>query len=316
MSNAPFISICIPAYKNKAYVQRLLDSIAIQIYRDFEVVITDDSPDNSLADLVKQYEAQFPVRYYKNEPAAGSPANWNKAIAHAKGEWIKMMHDDDWFADAKSLKEFYYATEEAHCQFIFSGFVNVDLEKQTKKAFVISALQEEMLRKNPLYLFRTNYIGHPSTTLIKNNLTEWFDEKIKWVVDFEFYIRRLKEEKGFLAIQKPLVNIGIGAEQITKSVFRNREVEIPENLYLLQKLGNSSLHYIFVYDYYWRLMRNLKISSADELKKYVHEFHIPPVIESMIRFQQKAGQGLLKKFGVYSKICMTIHYLLNMMKKG
>lgn len=316
MSTNPFISICIPAYKNKAYVKRLLDSIAIQIYRDFEVVITDDSPDNSLADLVKQYEAEFPVRYYKNEPAAGSPANWNRAIAHAKGEWIKIMHDDDWFTDAKSLKEFYYATEEAHCQFIFSGFVNVDLEKQTKKTFVISALQEEMLRKNPLYLFRTNYIGHPSTTLIKNNLTEWFDEKIKWVVDFEFYIRRLKEEKSFLAIQKPLVNIGIGAEQITKSVFRNREVEIPENLYLLQKLGNSSLNYLFVYDYYWRLMRNLKIGSADELKTYVHEFHVPPVIESMIRFQQKAGQGLLKKFGVYSKICMTIHYLLNRMKKG
>ena len=40
----PLISICIPAYKRAAFIKRLLDSIAIQSFQDYEVVITDDSP--------------------------------------------------------------------------------------------------------------------------------------------------------------------------------------------------------------------------------------------------------------------------------
>lgn len=46
--NPPFISICIPAYKNVKYVERLLASIKEQSFRDFEIVITDNSPDNCI----------------------------------------------------------------------------------------------------------------------------------------------------------------------------------------------------------------------------------------------------------------------------
>jgi glycosyltransferase involved in cell wall biosynthesis len=122
----PFISICIPAYKRPDFLKRLLDSIAVQTFRDFEVIMTDDSPDGSVAQLVKEYESSFHVHYHKNPTPLGSPGNWNAALSLAKGQWIKMMHDDDWFADAGSLAEFAdTAKHNKNKSFIFSGFTEV-----------------------------------------------------------------------------------------------------------------------------------------------------------------------------------------------
>src|SRR2546421_11807457 len=108
----PFISICIPAYKRPHYLQRLLDSIAIQSFKDYEVIISDDSgDDNSVRDLVQKYDSVFALSYHRNTPSLGTPANWNNAIEKANGAWIKLMHDDDWFSSPTSLEEFANATK-------------------------------------------------------------------------------------------------------------------------------------------------------------------------------------------------------------
>jgi glycosyltransferase involved in cell wall biosynthesis len=102
----PFISICIPAYKNKDFLGILLQSILEQDYKDYEVIVTDDSPDDSVEEVCASFKENLPLIYHRNRPVKGSPANWNAGIALAKGGWIKMMHDDDWFADEKSLQRF------------------------------------------------------------------------------------------------------------------------------------------------------------------------------------------------------------------
>ena len=66
--NDPFISICIPTYKNVDYLQRLLQSVIIQTFKDYEIVITDNSPDNSVEQLVTEWKSKLSIRYYKNDP--------------------------------------------------------------------------------------------------------------------------------------------------------------------------------------------------------------------------------------------------------
>ena len=71
----PFFSICIPAYKNIAYLKRLLKSINEQTFTDFEVIITDDSSDSSVENLLQQLKFAHKVNYHKNIPALGMPAS-------------------------------------------------------------------------------------------------------------------------------------------------------------------------------------------------------------------------------------------------
>lgn len=310
----PFLSICIPAYKRTDFLKRLLDSIAVQTFRDFEVIITDDSNDDSVAQLAFNYGQLFTIVYQKNNPALGSPENWNAGIRLAKGNWIKMMHDDDWFAAKDSLQAFAdAAVQHADCSFIFSGFTQVDIDTQQQYPFVIKDWQLRWLQSSPLSLFKENFIGHPSTTLIKKDKDHWYDKNLKWVVDIEFYMRYLKQHPHFYAIPKPLINIGISAFQITKEAFRNPAIEIPEALYLYHRLPKHSLRNIFTYDYYWRFIRNLSIRSGEDIKRYAPDMVIPTIIRNMIQLQKRFPVALLKK-GVVSKSLMLLSYSFNFFK--
>lgn len=298
----PLISICIPAYKNPEFLMRLLNSIHMQRYKDYEVVITDDTPDDSLKPVVDKFKEVLPLNYIKNKVPLGTPENWNFAISEAKGEWIKLMHNDDWFVSEESLYSFAQAAiNNPNAELIFSGYFEVQDNNVIQKRYIISNADEVLLRRSPVNLFKENFIGSPSTTLIKNDHKEWYDQKIKWVVDFEYYIRRLKEST-FVAIKKPLINIGIHSNQVTKSSFRKLEVEIPENLYLLEKLGEDSLRNIFVYDYYWRLFRNLKIRNLKQIKEY-YDVNLPSKICKMLMFQFKIPLSVLY-IGAFSKTFM------------
>jgi len=311
----PLISICIPAYKNEFYFRILLDSIGEQTFKDYEVIITDDSPDNNLEKIYSLYKSKFCVKYYRNEPALGTPANWNFAIGKAKGQWIKIMHNDDWFISERSLHSFAEATKK-NTDFIFSAYSNINLQNSLSSISRLSMFELALLKKSPYNLFKKNFIGHPSTTLIRRKHNQIvYDENIKWVVDFDYYIRFLSENNDFIYINIPLINIGIHDNQVTKASFRIREVEIPENIYLLNKLGIQHLKNIFVYDYYWRLCRNLNIREPAELSPLINVNLAPAPFIKMIRAQSQISKALLK-IGIFSKILMSISYVNNYLRRS
>lgn len=137
-----------------------------------------------------------------------------------------------------------------------------------------------------------------------------YDPRIKWVVDIDFYIRYLQDEKSPVYINKILVNVGIGEQQVTQDCFRQRPIEIPENFYLLGKVGAVQLKNIFIYDAWWRLMRNLQITRDKEIVESGYPGKIPTVISSMVNWQRKIP-GPILNMGIFSKAFMFVHYLLN-----
>src|SRR5690242_13870038 len=156
--NTPYISICIPAYKRVAYLKRLLDSISVQTYTNYEVIITDDSPTENVLDFIKNYKSIQTIFYFKNSFNAGTPENWNESISKAKGNWIKLMHDDDWFASPDSLQLFYNATLSSNnCPFIFCAYNNVLENSEKKTAKLLNPIEKFLLNQSPLNLFKKQF---------------------------------------------------------------------------------------------------------------------------------------------------------------
>ncbi|HEY2347593.1 MAG TPA: glycosyltransferase family A protein [Puia sp.] len=313
MEKAVFISICIPAYKRISFLKRLLDSIEIQTYRDFEVVVTDDSTENEVADLCLSHSLSPVIRYFKNKTSLGTPENWNESIRRASGEWIKLMHDDDWFLTSHALKEFETAVRlNPGRNFFFCEYTNVFLDKgrnMSSEVVRLSSQWQKKLEQDTKTLLSSNRIGPPSVTLHKNIPGVFYDSDLKWLVDIDFYIRFLQNSSPLL-IAKNLIAVGLGEDQVTKQVFRNPGVEIPENLYLLNKIGVPSMRNIIVYDAYWRFLRNLDIRTIDQIRESGYRGMIPAVIESMIRFQSSIPRAVLKT-GYMSKFLMTVHYAIH-----
>ena len=90
----PLISICIPAYKKPHYVVRCLHSVLQQDYKNVEIILSDDSPNEDIKDAITQFSERLQIHYYHNQPALRSPKNWNNALDKANGDLVVLMHQD------------------------------------------------------------------------------------------------------------------------------------------------------------------------------------------------------------------------------
>lgn len=233
----PKVSICIPAYNNGESVQRLLDSIVQQSYCDYEVILTDDSPGNEVADVVKEYENRIPFRYYRNEMQLGPTKNCNQAISFAKGEYIKVMHHDDWFENENSLEIFVDMMQKhPDVSLAFSGTEQVG--RDTRYSRCIHPRDVQRLKSDWRNLFLGNWIGAPSATIFKNE--GWlFDENLKWCVDYELYMRILEQNPQFEYTELPIICIGESETQVTQSCMRDEDLRYNEHKYVYKKFNLS-----------------------------------------------------------------------------
>jgi glycosyltransferase involved in cell wall biosynthesis len=305
------VSICIPSYKRVHFLERLLNSISVQTYKNYEVIITDDSEDDTVSDFVKKYADVLPIFHYKNNPSLGTPRNWMAGMNKATGDWIKLIHDDDWFADENSLQEYMNAVDGKH-RFIFSGY-NAYYEatgRYVNKTVSQNAFQK--VQNNPYLLLGDNIIGPPSVLMIHSSVKEYYDANLKWYVDIEYYMNMLHQEKA-IYISAPLINMSYNDTQVTNFCFDNPAIVIPEALHILKKHGVGMVNDIMVYDSFWRSIRNMDIKNTAVLDEHKGNYPVPDFLYSIVKHQQPFSYKTLRK-GYISKPLMALSYLLNKKK--
>ncbi|MBN1469629.1 MAG: glycosyltransferase family 2 protein [Fusobacteriaceae bacterium] len=277
------VSICIPTYNNSKVLERLLKSVFEQDYKDFEIIITDNSDNESVLEIASKYSCSQ-LFYIKNEKNIGAVPNWNKLLSLANGEYIKFMFADDWFSFKNSLSKFVDMIEKTKdCSFAFSGTHQVSLINSYSRS--IEEYQEELLLKDYRTLFTGNWIGAPSATIFKRDKI-YFDDNLKWVVDLEFYIRYLTINNSINYTKEPLISIGINDSQITNDCVKNKALNNFEYSYVYKKLGLES-HYMSK-RYLTKLLVNndeikSKISELGLLTCHYHYYAFKRAIKNILR---------------------------------
>lgn len=232
------ISVTIPTYNNFESFKRALNSVLCQKFEDYEIIITDDSNNDDIKNYVEEIHNPK-IKYFKNENPLGPPENWNEGIRKATGEYIKILHHDDWLADENSLGKFIKLMDETpNADFGYAK--SVDIETETGKIKTRNAQKYvKKLEKNCFELFFSNRIGAPSVIIFRNGRNLFFDKNLKWLVDTEFYIRCLQQNKNIAFLNEVLINIGISNTQVTKSCTDNKNVEVFEQFYVYDKYKAS-----------------------------------------------------------------------------
>jgi len=306
----PLISICIPAYKKPQYVVRCLESIIKQDYPHREVIISDDSPDEDIKQAVQPFTSQIDIHYFRNQPPLKTPRNWNAALDHGKGQYLILMHQDDWFHSDSALTIMANELEKTHADFVFCQNTAIDEHGRKLILQAIPTLLKEMSEK-PNHLLLAQVIGPPSNTLLKRTVKTRYDDRLIWLVDVDYYSRILKEGYKYSYIPQHLVSIGLHEDQTTVFVRNNPGIIVRENMLFADKITASAFADIKIYDYYWRLLRNYGIRSIDDIRKHVNV--IPLVIQHMLKAQQKIPLKVLQ-FGPASKSLMLMNFLSWKMK--
>ncbi|WLG24638.1 glycosyltransferase [Pseudomonas sp. FP1154] len=95
MKPLPLVSIVIPAYNPRFFDQALLSALA-QTYEQIEIVVCDDSPGDEIRRIVDSFtEPSHPIRYLRNPQRLGLQGNLLRCVEEARGEFIKVLCDDD-----------------------------------------------------------------------------------------------------------------------------------------------------------------------------------------------------------------------------
>ena len=92
----PLISVIVPAYNIAPYVERCVNSILNQTYKNVEVMLIDDgSTDDTPAIADRLAEQDNRVRVFHIENKGVSNAR-NTALNNLTGEYISIIDGDDW----------------------------------------------------------------------------------------------------------------------------------------------------------------------------------------------------------------------------
>jgi glycosyltransferase involved in cell wall biosynthesis len=234
MYTVDLISICIPTYNQTIHLNKLLISIYNQKEVDFEVIITDDSSNNDVKNLVDSFKKNgHIINYHKNNPALGAPKNWNFGFRLAKGEYIKIMHHDQWFNDDYALKKMKEKIKNDKNSFVFSAAKNIFQNKTSDFRLTTKDLHE--IINEPEKLILANKIGGPTAILFRKEFNTFFDEKIIWLVDVEFYLQLLNKKFKLVYIDETLYTSMTDFDSLTNGNLLDSEKQLIEYSYLFNR---------------------------------------------------------------------------------
>jgi glycosyltransferase involved in cell wall biosynthesis len=235
----PLVSVVVPVYEQPELLRRVLKSIAMQDFSDYEVIVSDDSRGDEVEAVVRQEAHAFPqLLYVRNQPAKGSPQNWNHGMDQAKGRYLKIMHHDDWFAEPFALRFMVEALQADEGRLVFGGIKGRYEAEQRNYTNLPSKQQLEQMQKDPLQLLRGNLIGPPSTIMFKRQEAR-FDPNLKWLVDIEFYLQLLLQGHRLHLVNQVLFENVQTAASVTKSVEHDKHLNVFEYMYVAAKHGSN-----------------------------------------------------------------------------
>lgn len=95
---SPKVSVCISVRNGEAYVSHMLDSLLVQSFDDFEIIVVDNHSTDGTPTILASYAAAFPgkINIYKAVLVGGAGVGRNLAFEKSRGEYI-------WFCDADDL---------------------------------------------------------------------------------------------------------------------------------------------------------------------------------------------------------------------
>lgn len=89
------VSVVIPVYNVKPFLERAVQSVLRQSYQDFEIVMVDDGSSDGSGDLAERLKGLWPRTIVVHQENQGLSGARNTGIRHASGEYIVFLDSDD-----------------------------------------------------------------------------------------------------------------------------------------------------------------------------------------------------------------------------
>ncbi len=162
------ISIIIPCYNIENYIEKCIESIENQTYKDIEIIAVDDcSKDGTIVKLKELQERYSNLQVYQNDKNRGAAYSRNFAMKKAKGEYIGFVDSDDYITD--DYYEKLMETAEKEKADLVATDIEIVYENNSNAPILSRACLGEVTKFN---LVNNGLAASPCNKIIKKELIE------------------------------------------------------------------------------------------------------------------------------------------------
>ena len=173
---------------NATGLEKTMQSVAAQTYKDFEYIVVDGASTDGSVEVIKKYESQFAHLRWFSEPDSGIYNAMNKGIRMASGEYIQILNSGDILASSDVTERMLTALGKQRngADILYGNMIKKDYA--TGKVVGKSGEVEYSLRQ-----YYSSTMNH-DCCYIRRDLFDahgLYDEKLKIVSDWKWFLQAI-----------------------------------------------------------------------------------------------------------------------------
>jgi len=191
--NESKISVVVPCYNGEQFLDKAIESVASQTYKNLEIIIINDGSNDRTENIVKAWQNKDSrVRYVKHKKNKGLAVARNTGIRVSVGGIIALLDADDIWEKKKleeEIKKIKAGADAVYCNAQLVGEKDKKLgESYWDRMNAYPYRGQNCLRE----VFKRNITLLGSSVLFKKKIwdeLEGFDERLKAVEDYDFLLK-------------------------------------------------------------------------------------------------------------------------------
>ena len=209
----PQVSVILPSWNRASWLEKSIQSVLNQSFRDFELIVVDDASNDDTGEILENYSRNLSsITFAKN---LGVSAARNAAVSNCDSEWIAFLDSDDFWHAEKLQKQITQTTIRPECPIHYTdeiwirNGIRVNPKNRHQKI-------EGWIFKPSLELCLIS----PSTVLLRRELFEvhgLFDENLLICEDYDLWLRMTAQHPVALLNEKLMTRHGGHSDQLSQS---------------------------------------------------------------------------------------------------
>jgi len=265
--NKILVSVIMPVYNAENYLERSINSVINQTYKDIELICIDDCSTDHSYQLCKKMQEKYDLKLLKNKKNMGQEYTRNLGLSEVNGKYFTFLDSDD-IIDKNTIERLVKIAEKNQTDIVIAGFSKVingcEYQRKTELSEGLYSKKEifdNILEKIPFDVISCIGSKLYNTKFIRENKI-LFDKKYKYNEDMGYALTALNVAKKIYYMETPFYKYEIqNAGTVMSSYRKNMYISI-KKVWLLMKVILSDLN-IFESkkDIYYNNIMQLMINS-------------------------------------------------------
>lgn len=292
---APSLSVIIPVYNVREYLEECLDSVLQQSFNDVEVLLVNDGSTDDSLDLLEEVASRDSRVRVLSQFNCGAGSARNRGIELARGKRIIFIDPDDKFATNHVFSDLIDAMDKSGALICGGSLSLLKPSGKIKSEFSFdeSFYHVSYEREVPLEQIWTDYgwirFMYDSSLFVDGKVRF---PQLNWYEDPVFFLRAVEKAGGCKVVPVDVYHYRVGYKETEWTVARVRDMlwGMGHNLAVADRLKMHELYVTIVNRF-----------NRDYLDAILKQIKDPGVYEQLVAIQASINHGLINEHSAYDE---------------